>query len=80
MHKNCQLNNLVEKIRTFYLKILGKIADCKEIDLLISDVKEEVYKAEQYHLEKISTNYNMTDIIEEQKKKGQSYLILYNRF
>lgn len=71
MHKNCQLNNLVEKIRTFYLKILGKIADCKEIDLLISDVKEEVYKAEQYHLEKISTNYNMTDIIEEQKKKGR---------
>lgn len=50
---------------------LDKIADCKEIDLLISDVKEEVCKAEQYHLEKISTNYNMTDIIEEQKKKDR---------
>jgi hypothetical protein len=39
--------------------------------LLISDVKEEVYKAEQYHLEKISTNYNITDIIEKQKKKDR---------
>lgn len=45
---------------------LGKIADCREIDLLISDVKNEIFNAEQYHLEKISTNYDMTEIINEQ--------------
>ena len=45
---------------------LGKIADCKEIDLLISDVKNEIFNAEQYHLEKISTNYDMIEIINEQ--------------
>ena len=49
----------------------NEIADCKEIDLLISDVKEEVCKAEQYHLEKIATNYDMVEIIEEQKKKDR---------
>ena len=53
-----------------YLELINnnKLIDAEEIKCLIYDVKEELSKAEQYQLNKIATNYNMIDIIKEQKK------------
>ena len=48
---------------------LNLVADAEKVKDLILDVQEEITTATQYHLNKIATNYDMTDIIEEQDKK-----------
>lgn len=47
---------------------LNKIHDAKVVEKLICDVKCELDDIYQYHLNKLSTNYDMVYIIEEQEK------------
>lgn len=63
-----------QKYQELYKELisLNKIADAKEIEMLIFDVKNEVDKVEQYQLEKSSTNYDLIEIIKEQSDKGKS--------
>ena len=46
---------------------LGKVKDAEMVKDLICDVKNELDDIQQYQLNKISTNYDMVYIIEEQK-------------
>lgn len=46
---------------------LGKIKDAEVVKDLICDVKHELDKIQQYQLNKISIDYDMTYIIDEQK-------------
>lgn len=46
---------------------LNKVQDAKIFEELIADVKEELNDVYQYHLNKISTNYDMVYIVEEQQ-------------
>lgn len=49
------------------MKLPDKVYDAEEIKCLIYDVKLELADAEQFQLNKISMNYDMTDIIHEQE-------------
>ena len=51
---------------------LDKFYDAEEIKCLIYDVKLELVDAEQFQLNKISMNYDMTDIIHEQEQQDNS--------
>lgn len=57
--------NLYQKLYQESLKI-DKVCDAMEFQKLICDVKEELDEITQYHLNKLSTNYDMVYIIEEQ--------------
>ena len=48
---------------------IGEIAAACEIKKLIKDVAHELEKAQQYHLNRRSTDYDMSYIVEEQKKE-----------
>ena len=58
---------LYQKLYQELLK-LNKVQDAKIFEELINDVKQELNDVYQYHLNKLSTNYDMVYIIEEQKK------------
>ena len=51
----------------------GEVAAAAKLADIICHVKEELYTAKQYQLNKISTNYDMTDIIQEQKFYHDKY-------
>lgn len=57
----------------FYQEIFSQLCelnaynDANQIQELIDDVREELCNAEQYQLNKIATNYDMVEIINEQK-------------
>ena len=52
---------------------LGEIAAALKVEELIEDVTEELKEAEQYLLNKKATDYDMVDIVEEQKKEKEYY-------
>lgn len=52
---------------------IGEIAAANKVMELIKDVTEELHDAEQYLLNKKSTEYDMVDIIEEQHKNKEEY-------
>lgn len=52
---------------------LGEFAAAEEISKLIKEVEEELQTAEQYQLNKLSIDYDMTSIIEEQKSLHNKY-------
>ena len=52
---------------------LGEIATAQKILDLVKDVSEELKVAEQYHLNKRATDYDIVDIIEEQECKKDKY-------
>ena len=54
-----QSNKTHKKLRTFYSNSVAK-------NYIICDVKEELDEITQYHLNKLSTNYDMVYITEEQ--------------
>ena len=45
---------------------MGHITSAEKLKCLILDVEEEVREAEQYHLNKVATGYDMVYIVEEQ--------------
>jgi hypothetical protein len=45
---------------------MGHITSAEKVKCLILDVEEEVREAEQYHLNKVATGYDMVYIVEEQ--------------
>ena len=51
---------------------IGKVRDAIEFKHLICDVKEELETATQYHLNKLSTNFDMVYIIEEQNSMDKT--------
>lgn len=51
---------------------IGKVRDAIEFKHLICDVKEELETATQYHLNKLSTNFDMVYIIEEQNNMDKT--------
>lgn len=52
---------------------LGEVAAAAHLLDIIKDVQEELQTAKQYHLNKLSTDYDMTLVIEEQKKKKKEF-------
>ena len=52
---------------------MNQIASACKIKELIKDVDQELKKAERYHLNKMAINYDMTQIIAEQKSKHDKY-------
>ena len=64
-----------ELYQSMYQEVVnnGSIAAALFIECLIKDVDCELKKAERYHLNKLATNYDMIDIIEEQKHKHAKY-------
>lgn len=59
--------DLFQKLYQELMKI-SKVHDAEIVKELICDVKEELEKIHQYKLNKISTNYDMIYIVEEQDK------------
>jgi len=52
---------------------INEVAAALKVKDLICDVDCELKKAEQYHLNKVATGYNMEGIIAEQHKKHKKY-------
>ena len=52
---------------------LNEIVAAMELKQMICDVEEEINKAESYHLQKKTLDYNIEDIYSEQKDKKQKY-------
>lgn len=46
---------------------INEVAAAEKVCEIIQEVEEELQTIEQYHLEKVAVNYDMTVIIEEQK-------------
>lgn len=61
--------------QTMYQELMniGEVGAACKIMELICDVSEELKTAEQYQLNKIATNYDIVDIIEEQKILHKKY-------
>lgn len=53
---------------------LNKIGDAEELKCLIYDVQLEISEIEQYQLNKISINYNMSEIIKENEIKKDIFI------
>lgn len=52
---------------------INEIASAMKIQEFICDVDEELEKAEQYHLNKKAINYDLSEIVAEQKSKHDKY-------
>ena len=71
--------NWERETKQFYENMYQELMDINEIAAalkvkdLICEVDCELKKAEQYHLNKIATGYDMGDIIAEQHKKHKKY-------
>lgn len=52
---------------------MEEFAAAAKIQRLLEDVEEELQTAEQYQLNKLSVNYDMTIVLEEQKSLHYKY-------
>lgn len=59
---------------------INEVSSALEFEKLICDVDCELKKAEQYQLNKIATNYDITNIISDQHKKHKKYKKQINCF
>ena len=60
----------VNLCQTLYNELVknNDIVSAEKVKELMCETQEELCEAEQYHLNKLATNFNMTYIIEEQEK------------
>lgn len=52
---------------------IGEVAGAFKVKELICDVDKELKKAQRYQLNKMMTEYNLSDIVAEQKSKHKKY-------
>ena len=52
---------------------IGEVAAAAYVNCLICDVEEELHTAEKYHLNKLSTGFDMVNVIDEQKLIHKKY-------
>lgn len=67
-----QTKDLYESMFT-ELMTLGQVDAAMFVKCMIQDVSHQLKKAQQYHLNKKALDYNINDIIHEQKEKHDKY-------